>query len=343
MASILDLNPELRGKIAQASAGGGPRKKAKVFFTEKTEFVKEAQRMLPLLEKRYGKGNVDLIPVKYGDAKSISSAIASEPSGDMFIFDHAGGKMLGIPMSKEDAIDQVRQYERYAEQFYNQGAYKKIENPNDQEGLQNASKQPEIQTDLFYKYLANKYTPDQHRMLTYPQLEKEFVEMNEKGLGRPVGPFIPAEIYMNDPAFENSDIDENNLLLESGMTLPEQQLVGDFQKYLQAKNEAEKAKTQFTSPDSPNWQKVFPKDYKGDCYYGACHFAERAKKFASETGIPTYSTFGNKWKGGNPRGGASTQEEFIKNLFYGADAAKYEKDKVNILQKGANVLGDEYY
>lgn len=343
MASILDLNPELRGKIAQATAGPGPKKRAKVFFTENTAFVKEAKRMLPLLEKKYGKGNVDLIPVKYADAKSISSAIAAEPAGDVFIFDHSGGKMLGIPMSKEDAIDQVRQYERYAEQFYNQGAYKQFKNPNDQEGSQNASSQNQDQTDLFYKYLANKYTPDQHRMLTYPQLEKEYVEMNTKGLGRPVGPFIPAEAYMKDPAFENVDIDYNSLTLESGMTLPEQQLIDDFQKYLRAKNEAEQAKKQLLSPDSPNWQKVFPKDYKGDCYYGACHFAERAKKFASETGIPTYSTFGNKWRGGNPQGGARTQEEFIKNLFYGADAAKYEKDKVKLLQKGANVLGDEYY
>jgi hypothetical protein len=342
MASILDLNPELRGQIAQATVGGGPKKRAKVFFTEKTAFVNEAKRMLPLLEKKYGKGNVDLIPVKYGDAKSISNAIAAEPSGDTFIFDHSGGKMLGIPMSKEDAIDQVRQYERYAEQFYNQGSYKKSENSAEQDGSK-ASGGQQNQQDLFYNYLANKYTPEQHRMLTYPQLEKEFVEMNEKGLGRPVGPFIPAEVYFKDPAFENADIDENNLLLESGMTLPEEQLVSNFQKYLQAKKEAEMAKTQFTSPDSPNWQKLFPKDYKGDCYYGACHFAERAKKFASETGIPTYSTFGNKWKGGNPRGGASTQEEFIKNLFYDADAAKYEKDKVNILQKGSNVLGDEYY
>lgn len=115
MASILEFNPELRSQIARAAAGVGPKKKANVFFLSGTEFEQEAKRMLPLLEKKYGKGMVNLIPVEYGDAGAISKAIKTEPAGDTFIFDHAGGTMLGVPMSKDDAIRAAKNYEQAAD------------------------------------------------------------------------------------------------------------------------------------------------------------------------------------------------------------------------------------
>jgi hypothetical protein len=334
MASILEFNPELRSQIARAAAGVGPKKKANVFFLSGTEFEQEAKRMLPLLEKKYGKGMVNLIPVEYGDAGAISKAIKTEPAGDTFIFDHAGGTMLGVPMSKDDAIRAAKNYEqaadamadRYTEQEGNKLDGSKIQKYGE----------PWSAKNMFYKYLLQKYSQEKVDELNDDQLRKEWVEMNKtENYPKQTGPFIPEEEYKKNPEYEN--IGEHNISKEGTQTPiisegTENELRGVFQKYLYSMDEANKIKKDALGKNE-TWETRFPKDYKGECYWGACHFADKASKFAEATGIPTYATIKKNWEGGNPQGKASTQQEFLRNLFYNTDLSKFENGKENILQQ----------
>lgn len=339
MASILDLNPEMRGQIAKATASGGPKKRAKVFFTKETEFEKEAKRMLPLLEKKYGKGMVDLIPVEYGDAKGISKAIAEEPAGDTFIFDHAGDKMLGIPMSKEDAMREAKNHETQASQIASYYHGYVPQSPEEKKWIEQEV-QPWSKHDLFIKYLSSKYPEDKIYKLNNNELENEWVEMNQtKNYPKQYGPFIPEEEYdkiLQESESKDVPIPDFENISKEGTQIPiystdsESGLQKEFQIYLRHLQEAKNARA--ANDNVSTWANRFPKDYKGDCYWGACHFADKANQFAKNTGIPTYATMNELWRGGNPKGEASTQEEFLKNLYYNTDLAKYGKENINVLQ-----------
>ena len=151
------------------------------------------------------------------------------------------------------------------------------------------------------------------------------------------GPFIPkdvAEKMMTYPGDHNVSDQYRPLLGYSSEPIGRQEAIDKvknvFQQYLLTMDDANRQ--EFKKTQTP-WDKSFPKDYKGNCYFGACHFADRAEKFAKATGIPTYATLKDKWIGGNPAGGARTEQEFLKNLFYNTDLAKFENDKQTVLQQ----------
>jgi len=77
-----------------------PVKKARVYVRENDPvFNKEAKRSLPLLEQRYGKGNVEIIQIPQGNQKLLQAKLAEDLNADTFIYDHSGDDMLGVPLS----------------------------------------------------------------------------------------------------------------------------------------------------------------------------------------------------------------------------------------------------
>ena len=83
-----------------------PVKKARVYVRENDPvFNKEAKRSLPLLEQRYGKGNVEIIQIPQGNQKLLQAKLAEDLNADTFVYDHAGKKILGVPMANVYNID----------------------------------------------------------------------------------------------------------------------------------------------------------------------------------------------------------------------------------------------
>lgn len=91
-----------------------PVKKARVYVRENDPvFNSEAKRSLPLLEQKYGKGNVQIIQIPQGNQKLLQAKLAEDLDADTFVYDHSGDDMLGIPVSGamknsvdlEDAFD----------------------------------------------------------------------------------------------------------------------------------------------------------------------------------------------------------------------------------------------
>ena len=77
-----------------------PVKKARVYVRENDlVFNKEAKRSLPLLEQRYGKGNVQIFQIPQGDQKLLQTKLAEDLDADTFVYDHSGDNMLGVPVS----------------------------------------------------------------------------------------------------------------------------------------------------------------------------------------------------------------------------------------------------
>jgi hypothetical protein len=77
-----------------------PVKKARVYVRENDAvFNKEAKRSLPLLEQKYGKGNVQIFQIPQGNQKLLQAKLAEDLDADTFIYDHSGDDMLGVPVS----------------------------------------------------------------------------------------------------------------------------------------------------------------------------------------------------------------------------------------------------
>ena len=83
-----------------------PVKKARVYVRENDPvFNSEAKRSLPLLEQKYGKGNVQIIQIPQGDQKLLQTKLAEDLDADTFVYDHSGKKILGVPMANVYDID----------------------------------------------------------------------------------------------------------------------------------------------------------------------------------------------------------------------------------------------
>jgi len=77
-----------------------PKNKARIYVRENDPvFNSEATRSLPLLEQRYGRGNVQVFQIPQGNQKLLQARLAEDPEADTFIYDHSGDDMLGIPVT----------------------------------------------------------------------------------------------------------------------------------------------------------------------------------------------------------------------------------------------------
>jgi hypothetical protein len=209
-----------------------PIKKARIYVRENDPvFNKEALRSLPLLEQRYGKGNVQIIPISQGNQKVLQQKLAEDLDADTFVYDHAGNNILGIPVAAERDID-----------LTSDEAYAKI-----MEYAKSLGTEP---------YLLNREQRDLFNEKYYA--EEEAKPLNHTG----------------------------------------------------------------------TWAGSFPENYKGCAYWGACSFDDKAQYFTQESGVPSYSTGYDKWKGVNsivkP---LKTDQDFLNQFYFGADYKLHTKPK----------------